>query len=91
MHLEQMLSVSEVAQVLNCSIYTIRRRLKCGALRGFHDGGSWKIPKSSYDEYISSRMVSSIPYISSHSEDIRNRKNDKKTKDSTPLYTSDGR
>lgn len=80
-----MLSVSEVAQVLNCSIYTIRRRLKSGALRGFHDGGSWKIPKSAYDNYIEDRMVSSIPYISSRSEDIRNRKNDKQTDRSTPL------
>jgi len=78
MHLEQMLSVSDVANVLNCSIYTIRRRLKSGELKGFHDGGSWKIPKSSYDEYIQKRMVSSIPYISSGTEDIRNRKNDNK-------------
>jgi excisionase family DNA binding protein len=84
MHLEQMLSVSEVASVLNCSIYTIRRRLKCGALKGFHDGGSWKIPKSAYDEYIESRMLSSIPYISSRSEDIRNR-NEYKEETSTPL------
>ena len=73
-----MLSVSDVANVLNCSIYTIRRRLKSGELKGFHDGGSWKIPKSSYDEYIQKRMVSSIPYISSGTEDIRNRKNDNK-------------
>ena len=73
-----MLSVSEVANILNCSIYTIRRRLKSGELQGFHDGGAWKIPESSYDAYIKKRMVSSIPYISSRSEDIRNR-NDSKT------------
>ena len=79
MHLEKMLSVGEVADVLNCSIYTVRRRLKSGELKGFHDGGSWKIPKSSYDAYIKKRMVSSIPYISSRSEDIRNR-NEKENK-----------
>lgn len=58
MYLEEMLSVGDVANVLNCSIYTVRRRLKSGELKGFHDGGTWKIPKSSYHEYINSRMLS---------------------------------
>ena len=79
MHLDKMLSGGECADGLNCAIYTVRRRLKSGELKGFHDGGSWKIPKSSYDDYIKKRMVSSIPYISSRSEDIRNR-NEKENK-----------
>lgn len=76
-YLEQMLSVGEVATFLNCSIYTIRRRLKTGELEGFHDGGAWKIPSSSYREYVNSRMqksrLSSITPISSRSEDRSNR------------------
>ena len=51
-----MLSVTEVASNLNCSIYTIRRRLKSGELKGFRDGGAWKIPTSEYEKYIKSKI-----------------------------------
>lgn len=54
-YVERMLSVEEVARNLNCSVYTVYRRLKSGELGGFRDGGTWKIPTSDYTQYVTDK------------------------------------
>jgi len=56
-YIERMLSVDEVAENLNCSVYTVYRRLKSGELGGFRDGGTWKIPTSDYTRYVSNKKA----------------------------------
>ncbi len=50
--MKEMLTVSEVAQILKLSDLTIRRYLKENKLNGFKVGREWRIVKGELDNFI---------------------------------------
>ncbi|QPM68202.1 helix-turn-helix domain-containing protein [Atribacter laminatus] len=51
------LTVKEVAQKLNVSEFTIKRRIKEKRLRAYKFGGEYRISESDLQEFIKSSMV----------------------------------
>lgn len=48
----KMYTVKEVALILNLSTETIRRYLRNGVLKGFNNGGAWRISEDQLLKYI---------------------------------------
>lgn len=47
-----MLKVSEVAEALRLSEYTVRDYLKQGKIKGIKIGGGWRVTLEALDQYI---------------------------------------
>ena len=47
---EPVYTVSEVAEMLRISVYSIREKLKSGELEGFKIGTKWRIPQRAIDD-----------------------------------------
>ena len=64
---EDILTVSDVAQILYIGKNRVYELLDSGDLKGFRIGRVWKIPKEAVQEYIlvQSRLKQSLPDISS--------------------------
>lgn len=56
--LEPMLSVKDVAALLNTSTKTVLRRIQSGKLRAFVDGDLVRIPPSEYRRYVVDHLFS---------------------------------
>ena len=51
-HYDDILTVSEVMELLYVGKNTVYRLLQEGELRGFRIGKTWRIPKACLEEYI---------------------------------------
>jgi len=49
---EKVYTVSEVAEALRVTEYTVREKLRSGELRGFKITSHWRIPESALKEFI---------------------------------------
>ncbi len=54
------LNVREAARLLGKSAYTVRERLKVGALVGYKDGRDWRVPLEAVSDYRQ-HLMSSAP------------------------------
>ncbi len=61
---ERLLTVAEVAERLNASIFTVREWLKAGRLPGFRMGGTklgWRVREADLDRFIEQMAGGSRP------------------------------
>lgn len=49
---ERLFTVSETAEILNCSEKTVYRRIKDGSLRAIRMGGLWRIDPQDLQDFI---------------------------------------
>lgn len=60
-HPERLLTYSEVAAVLACSVKTVRRRVESGELAVVHDGRLRRVRPSDLDRYVRIRHALLAP------------------------------
>ena len=56
--LDEILTVTEVAEVLKISTTQAYRLLRSNRINGFKEGKDWKIPRESVEKYILQRLNS---------------------------------
>ena len=57
MGVKDMKTVSQAALILNCSVRTIRRRIKDGSLKAYYISGKVYISDEDIQQYLSSRLI----------------------------------
>ena len=64
--MEKFYTLPEIADILRCSVPTIRRRIKAGTLRAVKNGGVYLISESALNSYLqtSETSVNDIPATS---------------------------
>jgi excisionase family DNA binding protein len=55
------LTVSEAADVLGCSVSSVKRRIRTGALPAFVDGRLVRVRDADLDRYVAARVIRAAP------------------------------
>lgn len=61
--MEKLITVEEVAEILRCTNFTIRRKIKAGLIPAYRNGKGFLIPESGLMVYLESNRISNVPPI----------------------------